>query len=172
MVILLSAISKIFVQYVFSPVYFEGWNNIPLLLLSSAILSFTSFLGTFLLIEKNTSAMFTTTLAGSVVNIIVSIALIKVIGLFAPCIGLIAGFTLTTIIRYRMVKDRFDLKLEWGKAILLLFLFGIVVLVLYYSLIIQFISIIIGLVVFGFANRKIFFQLRQFIYRPIKMKNL
>lgn len=120
MVIVLTSVSKYAVKWIIDPKFFEAWQYMPLLYLSVAFSTFSSFYGTAYLNTKKTKGLFSTTLAGSISNIIICLLLIKPLGLYAPAIGTLAGYAVMWFIRVRQTKGFFNIKINWSLFILLL----------------------------------------------------
>ncbi len=79
--------------------YYEGWQAIPLLMLSMVFSSFSSFFGTNYVAMKKTNGVFVTTLIGAVVNFGISIALTPVWGIRGAAFATATSFAVTTIAR-------------------------------------------------------------------------
>ncbi len=119
LVLFLVTISKVAMVHLIDIKFLMAYQYIPILLLGGAMLAFTSFLGPFFLIAKNTRLLFLTTLAGCVVNIVASLCLVGPLGLYGPSLGLLAGFTVTFAIRYRLLKQQWKLHINWRPIIAL-----------------------------------------------------
>jgi O-antigen/teichoic acid export membrane protein len=131
LVAFLCVAGKFAVLYFIDAGYAAAWQYLPLLLAATCFLAYTSFLGSFFLLKKNTAALFTSTLIGSVVNIAVSLLLINRIGLYAPCIGMCAGFAVTFLLRYKSISKTENLSISYAPVLLLAGCFALVVFCLF-----------------------------------------
>lgn len=104
LILLLSSLSNFIFRFSVGDEFFEAARYFPILLLSVALSSFCAFYGAFYLKDKNTIGVFRTTLAGGMANMLVSIALIEIIGLYAVAIGSVIGFATTWILRSMSFK--------------------------------------------------------------------
>lgn len=151
-VIFLTSISNYIVRFTTNNEYAEAANYLPLLLFSAALSAFCAFFGALYLREKNTVGVFTTTLVGGLVNIILSILLIKPIGLFGVAIGSIFGFLTTLVIRYSIFKIRLDV----FRIIAFLLFYGLVLIVQYYrDIFLINVFILFSGIIFFFFNYKL-----------------
>lgn len=150
-VILLSAFSRLLLGLLIDVRYIDSWKYIPLLLSGAGLLSMTSFLGTLFVLEKKTVHIFKTSLAGSILNVLVTLLLIRPLGLYAPALGIVSGFLVILLIRYGYYKKKMELKINdrrlWfllGTFIFTLFgLYASSLLFYYSSLLISVIAILI-----------------------------
>lgn len=165
------AISKFVFLFFIDIKFIDAWKYLPILLLGFSFQGFTSFLGTLFLIEKNTKMMFKTTLAGGVVNIAVSLILVSYIALYAPAVGLLAGFMVTFLIRYLLLKNKMELKLNKPHVILMcMFFIVITAMVNSASKILMVISILSSIIVIFLANKKLWMQLFDYFLNLINFK--
>lgn len=100
-VLLLIPVSRWVVLNFFGSDFSESWKYMPLLYLGVVFSSFAAFLGANYLGSKRTKEIFTTTIAGSVVNILICFLFIRQIGLYAPAIGTCVGFVIIWLLRLR-----------------------------------------------------------------------
>ena len=92
LVAVLISVSPFIIKYFVGPAFSACWKYMPPLYLGVAFSAFAGFLGTYYLGAKQTKAIFTTTIIGSIVNIIICISLIKNTGLYAPAFGTCIGY--------------------------------------------------------------------------------
>jgi O-antigen/teichoic acid export membrane protein len=171
LVVFLSAICKYVVDMFIDSEYSEAWRFMPLLLLGAAFSSLTSFIGTFILVEKETYKLFWSSLFGSVVNIGINFLLIRHTGLYSACIGMVCGFFITGLMRYLYTRKQYQLKID-GLSILLLL--GTLILVMY-SLnsgngIYLFVTALFSFLLVVFINMQIWGELYQYILGLIKKR--
>jgi O-antigen/teichoic acid export membrane protein len=71
--------------------YSDTWKYMPLLFLGTAFSAFSAFYGSIYLKNKRTFKLFTTTIVGGLINVVITYFLIPSVGLFAPGIGTLVG---------------------------------------------------------------------------------
>ena len=133
LVILLSAACAPLIHFFIDRKFQGAIHYIPLLSLASSLSAITSFFGTFLLHGKDTRKLFSTSLWGSLLNVAISLSLVKFIGIYAPCIAMVAGFLLTAMLRYPLVNKTFALHINWLPVLLLLVALGGVASTVYFE---------------------------------------
>lgn len=99
--------------------YFIGWRLTPFLLLSIIYSSIASFLGTIYTATKNTMPVFTTTVCGAFINIIMTILLIPILGLTGAALANIVSFGVVSILRLRDIIKVDKIKIGFQKVLLL-----------------------------------------------------
>ncbi|PQJ16238.1 hypothetical protein BST99_11350 [Aureicoccus marinus] len=125
LVVLITSSASFLIEFTAASEFEESKNYLPLLLLSSGFSAFCAFLGAYYLKAKNTKEVFTTTLAGGVLNFIISVGLIQTLGLYAVALGSVAGFACTFVLR----KKRFSLQINYLELCTLLAIFLVTTLV-------------------------------------------
>lgn len=84
--------------------FFTAWRFVPLLMLSALIGCFSAFFGTFYNAAKRTGAVFSSTVIGAVVNVVIALTLVNVVGVWGVLISSVIG-QMTTFI-YRVIDSR------------------------------------------------------------------
>ena len=92
--------------------FYEGWIYAPLLLFGVALGAQSGFFGTFYSASKRTQGMFTTTLAGCASNVVVSVALIPLMGLAGACVASAFSQIVIFLLRLRDVKRIVDITIS------------------------------------------------------------
>ncbi|WP_316790869.1 lipopolysaccharide biosynthesis protein [Pedobacter frigoris] len=98
-VAILICISQYLVKYFLDPKFYDSWRYIPFLFLGVAYSSFSAYIGVAYQRAKKTKGIFTTTIIGGVVNILISLLFIKHIGLYAPALGTFVSFFIVFLVR-------------------------------------------------------------------------
>lgn len=111
--------------------YFSGWTLIPFLLLAVIYTNISSFLGTIYTASKRTVGVLTTTICGAVINVILTIILLKSIGINGAAIANAISFFVVSMLRYRYIWAMGKIRIEKGKFIYIHALFITEVLVLF-----------------------------------------
>ena len=91
----------------------EAYYNIPIYMVASLFHIMVGLLGVIYVATKRTSEIAKTTILAAVINIIVHVALIKPIGLYAASVSTLVGYLITMI--YRIVDSRKYLKIQFNK---------------------------------------------------------
>ncbi|MAP55556.1 oligosaccharide flippase family protein [Altibacter sp.] len=160
LVIFLISISYYLVRYLIDPVYLEAWKYLPFLFIGVAFQAFASYVGVGYQRAKRTKHIFTTSLAGGIVNIAISLLLLKHIGLYAPAVGTFFSFLVMYILR-KVQTDHFfkievnNIKLVSLTCVAIVFAFLTQLTNFYLDL------FLIGSSLFGliFLNKKLFHDL-------------
>lgn len=147
---------KLIIPVLLSESYQVGWLYIPILLVGAVFSAFSQFYGSAYMVFKRTSGALSTTIIAATINVLIGIGLVKHIGLYAPALGTVVSFGTQWIIRMYHLRDCFKVKVDFLSLGVLL-CFGAAITAGYYfnSLIIQLISLIIGLSVFLIVNREL-----------------
>src|SRR5690606_6157892 len=104
LVIILSLSSQWIVTFLLSSDYYESWKFMPVLFLGAGFNSFSAYYGAFYLGAKKTKIIFTTTVFGGVVSILLSLLLVNIIGLLGVAIAITIGYFTLFIIRRINIK--------------------------------------------------------------------
>ncbi len=148
--------------------YYEAYKYIPFLMLAIYFSNISSYCGGIFAAYKDTNTMGISTILAAVINIVINIALIKFIGLYAAVIStLISTFA---VYIYRVVKMKKFLILEKDKySIVSALVFGLL-LVTYYSdnLIMYLIGILLGTIYPIYLNKNIVSTILKKILRTKK----
>lgn len=92
--------------------YSQAVNIVPIYLLATMLNAFSSFLTAIFGAIKKTKVLFTSTLIGCLVNIILVHVLIEKIGIHAASVSMFFGFLVCVIIRIIILKKSIRLKLD------------------------------------------------------------
>lgn len=107
-------LSKFISSIILKNDFFIAWSYVPFLILSSAIATISVFYGGLFTAEKRSKDLMTSTVAGSVVNIIICLALTYYLGITAVVIASIISNSVIMIIRIytcsKQLKATFDQK--------------------------------------------------------------
>ena len=122
-VICISCLAPFVFNAFFENNYHKSWIYAPLLLLSTAFFGLSSFLGAYLVAQKNSRQLFSTTVWGSIINIAITLLLINQLRLYAICIGQLTGYVVTFCIRYFQLKNKMNLQINLPVLALLISFF-------------------------------------------------
>lgn len=116
---------KFIFPYMIDQRYWVAINLMPLTLLSAVFSAYSSFMASIISTFKNTKTIFTTTLIGAIVNVVVLLGSIQIIGVQAAVISLTIGFFITFYRRVIMIDKQIKLNIEWKLFAVVLLLFTI-----------------------------------------------
>lgn len=97
----LTLFSKLLVMILSTAAYYSAWRIVPWLALAVLYSSLASFLGTIYTSSMHTKYLFTTTLAGALVNVGSNLLLIPLFGLSGAGIGACLAFVTVAFLRLR-----------------------------------------------------------------------
>lgn len=100
--------------------YADSENIVPIAILAALFSCFSSFLGSILSTLKRNRYIFTTTLSGSIVNVIIAVTCINFIGVHAANIALMFGYLVISIRRFQLINKYVEIKMNWKLLIGLL----------------------------------------------------
>ncbi len=105
--------------------YEEAYAYIPILVIGMIFNIVVSFIGAIYIAKKKTKQVAITSLWSGILNIIINIALIKAIGIWAAALSTLLAFLIMSIYRYFDVQKYIKLKLDKKLSIFLLLLITI-----------------------------------------------
>ena len=109
-----------------------GYGLVPISIIASLFNVVVGLVSVIYVAKKNTKAIANTSIVAAVINIIVHLALIKFVGLYAAVVSTFASFFVMSIYRLLDIKKRyFEIKVE-KKLILKSIPILVIVLILYY----------------------------------------
>lgn len=109
---ILIVVIKPFVSLMFSASYYAAWKTIPFLVLAVMFSNLAAFTGTFYLALKKTNIIFSTTIIGMLINVLLSFIFIKKFGIAAAGLGSTVGFLVVFIIRLKNLTKYIDLNMR------------------------------------------------------------
>lgn len=142
--------------------YKEAYFNIPIYLVASLFNVIVGLLGVVYVATKKTGEIAKTTLLAAAINIVVHLALIKTIGLYAASVSTFVGYGITMICRIHDAKRYLNIKYD-KKQFACIGFFLVIYTVVYYLD-----NIIISLLFLPFLTVAVFFLNRDIIKRAIQ----
>lgn len=89
------------IKLIFASSYYNSWKIVPFLLIASIFSNLSSFIGTVYLATKKTNIIFTTTIIGMIMNIVIGALTLPVFGVTVAGVGASVGFFAIFLIRFR-----------------------------------------------------------------------
>ena len=100
-------------KLLFDANYYIAWQYVPILLIAVLLADASAFLGTIYLAAEKTANVFSTTVLGMVVNVLLGALLTPAIGIFGTGISMSLGFLVVIMLRLRSVKTFVEVKMPW-----------------------------------------------------------
>lgn len=130
--IIILMIIKLFFNILVKGDYIEAYFLIPIVIVYSAINSFSGFSSSQFFVEKNSNVALYTTLISAVLNIIIVKLLIMKFKLIGAAISLLISFSLNAVLRSMVLFKKYKIK-TYLKSIIISLLFYIISVYLYYN---------------------------------------
>lgn len=118
-VLILISVSHLLIRHLLDVKFYESADYMPLLFIGVAYSAFTTYVGVVYQKQKRTKNIFTTTLVGGAINILISVFLLKKIGLYAPVLGTFVSFFVILFIRLYQIRKYITIKVEYIKMSIL-----------------------------------------------------
>lgn len=150
-VICLTLLAKPVIAIFLGEAYVDAWKYSGILLTATLFHALALFWSAGFHGAKQTSSILSTTIVGAVINIIVNIAFIQYLGLYAVALSTLVAFLVTWVMRVRAAKAYFSISFNYRDMAVLFFLIivaGIIPFVVHSPglLIYSFISIVLFLI--------------------------
>lgn len=97
--------------------FYSGWNLSALLIFAAILNCYASYFGAFYGANFKTKMVFVSTLAGAVVNVAVSLAFVKLIGIYAFLLSSCLTYLTIVIIRMATTKKYSQIKINYLKEL-------------------------------------------------------
>lgn len=154
--------------------YYDGYYQVPIMILGSMFNIIIGLLSVVYVAKKNTKAIANTSIASAVINIIVHMALIKYIGLFAATISTLVAYLTMTIYRMKDVNKRYFKIIIDKSMIIKTILIIIILLPIYYmkNIILCFIALILTIVYAYNLNKNSIKLLLMYLKNKLKLNKL
>lgn len=147
----------------------EGYNQVPIMILGSIFNVVVGLISTIYVAKKNTKAVANTSIISAIINIVVNLALIKFVGLYAATISTLTAYFIMSIYRLHDLKKRyFEIKIE--KPFIITSIIALIpILIAYYSnnLILYVLGLLIAIAYAYFINRE---NIKQILRMILKRK--
>ncbi len=112
LVLVLIPFSKLFITWFMDESYKEGFMYVGVLYIASIFSSFSGFYGIGYISSKDTKRAMTTTIIGALLNLAITGAFLKLIGIWAACIASLVSHLTVWLIRVRQSKRYFSIKID------------------------------------------------------------
>ncbi|MCA5599147.1 lipopolysaccharide biosynthesis protein [Lactiplantibacillus plantarum] len=112
-VAILTLFSKLLVHVLSTSAYYSAWQIVPWLSLAVLYSSVSSFLGTVYTSSMKTGALFTTTMIGAIINVLMNLIMIPVFGVVGAGVGAAVSFLAVSLLRIRGSRKFVDITVKW-----------------------------------------------------------
>lgn len=149
----------------------EAYNYIPILMISTFFNIVASLLGGIYIALKETKKTMYTSLWAGILNILLNVAFIRAIGIYAAALSTLISFLLISFYRYLDINKKIKLKIDI-KFILLFLCLYLIALFTYYSkiLLLNIIMLLVVSIIFGLFNIDFILIVKNKILKKIKRK--
>jgi len=157
-VIIITSLVKRFVRLFLDSSFHEVWKIIPILLLGVAFSSFSGFVGTVYICNKNTLRLFFTTSYGVIATVGIGSLIIHWYGIMGIAIAEMFGYVFVFYLRIIKTKNDIKWRINYIKMLLLLSVFSIYYLLLFLdNIYVEMVAFILSLLLFYTLNKGIFY---------------
>ena len=109
--------SKIIGSFLFRGEFQIAWIYTPIYLTALVINTMSSFAGSIISAGTDTKPLFTSTLAGATLNLVLDIILIKLMGIYGAGIATAISYILIVTMRMKAVKKDFNLLIDYKRML-------------------------------------------------------
>lgn len=146
----------IFYNIIIGKKYIDSYNYIPILLYANTWNVLIGLIGGIYVAQKKTKEIASTTIVSAVLNIIINLAMIKFVGLYAACVSTLLSYFIMGMYRYFDCKKYVDLKLNFKSIIIFSLVFLISSLIyLSQNLILNILDLLLIMLYCLIANKKV-----------------
>ena len=163
--ICITSVDVILFHYLFDIKYLEGMKYVPILITACIFTVISQFYGGIFIGLKEPKYNGGTTVMSAVVNVVVHLALVKFIGLYAAAISTLVAFAFLCVVRYCIIKKRFTIMMEKSTAVFILIYIYFVFTHYMDYMPINIVNIVIAIGIFGFVNKNYAMKLLRKVKR-------
>lgn len=112
---------KVLFPYLIDSAYSRAEGMVPLAILATLFSCISSFMASIISTLKKNKYIFTTTVTGSIVNVILAFLLMDYLGVEAANVSILFGYFMISVRRYQLIKKYINIKLNIKKCLFLCF---------------------------------------------------
>lgn len=171
--LILISSSELFIRYLVSSDFYEAYKFMPFLYLGAAFSAFSGYLGAAYLKEKKTIGVFISSSLAGLLNVLITIFLIRYIGLYAPVLAAFVSFVAMFIYRAKDTRSFFLIKINYLKLTLLavLSLFFSFIIIFYNISTLNYMLILVSFVVGIVLNIRVIMNLKSILISKFSYRN-
>lgn len=152
--------------------YAEAYYYIPLYMISSILNVMIGITSGVFIADKNTKLIAWTSFVAGFINIVVDLLLMKTIGLYAAALSTILGFLLMFVIRYRVIKQKYEIRIYTINFILTIIGFGTILPIYYFgNNLIKIIALLLVILSSLYLNQETIKNCKDYIFKFILSKS-
>lgn len=110
---LLIALVPLISKFLLKDAFYSAWIYTPLLLFAAMLGCYSTFLGTFYTVVKNSKGIMWTTIIGSVVNLILCFGAIPFLGVIAAVWANVISYMVILIVRINDCRKLLNIRFDW-----------------------------------------------------------
>lgn len=153
--------------------FFEAYNYIPILIISSIFSMLSANLSAIYVAKKKTKEIAWTTIIASIINIVINLLLIQKLGLYAASISTLVSFLFLFLFRYYNVQKYVDIKLKKSYFVFYIILFSTSTVIYYLkNTTLSVINLFICIIILTFLNKSDLNKIFHKVYNIMKFKIL
>lgn len=154
-------------KVLFTEEYFSAYYQVPILMMSIVLSMLAQFIGGIYVAKMESKTNGTTTIIAAIINIIVHLALINFIGLYAATISTLVAYLALFIIRYVKVKKEIDLKFSKSVYIAAGMLIYMTIINYINNMVLNIINVGVAIVYFFIVNKD---NMKKIMNKTLKIK--
>lgn len=168
----LLALNFFLFHYVFDMRYFEAKMYAPILITAGVFNSLTQYFGGIQISLKKSKENGITTIIGAAINIIIDLALIQFIGLYAAAVSTLIANIAVTIIRNYQLKKEIDFKMEKNTMVYMgIYIYLFIMCYLSDYIVIACINVLVSIWLFYSINKGLIIKIFNKIFKTQLVKN-
>lgn len=161
-------LSKVLAKVLFAKEFYEAWQYVPLLLVAYVFSGLAGFLASSFRAAKYTKGLFSSTVIGALINIILNFFIVKKYGIMGAAFTTVIGFAVTFYIRSYSVKKIIDIKINLKKDTCIYLLLILQAFIMAFDIRSSYVFGIISFLIIFFVYKKMFMNLISKIMTIIK----
>lgn len=154
-------------KVLFTEEYFSAYYQVPILMMSIVLSMLAQFIGGIYVAKMESKTNGTTTIIAAIINIIVHLALINFIGLYAATISTLVAYLALFIIRYVKVKKEIDLKFSKSVYIAAGMLIYMTIINYINNMVLNILNVGVAIVYFFIVNKD---NMKKIMNKTLKIK--
>lgn len=154
--------SFILYYFIFDLKYFEAIKYSPILIVAAILVSISQFFGGIQIALKQPKQNGVTTVIGAISNIVLHIALWKVIGLYAAAISTLIANSVIVILRIGLLRTNFKIYISKKTRLIGLgFIYFFIMAYVNRLMVLNIVNLFLGIVFFGVCNKEVIKKLYE-----------
>ena len=153
-------------DYIFTQNYFDGYYQVPIMIVSIIVSMLAQFLGGIYIATMNSKKSGITTVISAIVNIVIHLILIKYIGLYASSISTLISYLILFLMRFFDINKTIKISFNKHSIFLSIFLLYFVISVYVNIFLLNIINLIFAFTIFLFINKN---YIKKILKKVVKL---